>query len=56
MVGKIGIVTAVIKKYDAEKSRSYNEAYNTAIYIQDEWGREFAFYPRSLKVIAGDDF
>lgn len=50
--GRVGVITSIFKHHDREKNDPYNDAYNTAIYIQDEHGFEYAFYPRSLRVIA----
>ena len=50
--GKVGVITSIFKHHDRMKSTSYNDAYNTAVYIQDEHGFEYVFYPRSLRVIA----
>jgi len=51
MAGKVGIITGIWKASKSNKSKSYDEAYATAFYIQDEHGFEYVFYPRSLRVI-----
>ena len=52
MAGQVGVITGIWKASKDKKSKSYDGAYATAFYIQDEHGFEYVFYPRSLRVIA----